>query len=186
VLPRPGVRVASCCLCLDPGDAPDLRWAQQCAEHRAVDRRQAALLELDPGARGELDRAGEVGLVTDQEDGVEAGRELVRIKVPARKRLGLLVGDPQLLAGDTGCVGGSDLGARQAAINLDPELGQSPSGGQRLAFALAGQPPGGVVAGGVLGVSVSQQPDDLPILPACGNRRANRPMSSGALAMIGQ
>jgi hypothetical protein len=124
--------------------------------------------------------------VADQQDGVEVGRELMRIEVPARKRLGLLVGDSELLAGDPGRVGGSELGAREAVIDLDPELGQGPSGGQRLPFALTGQPPRGVVAGGILRVSVSQQPDDLAILPACGNRRVDVPMSSGALAMIGQ
>ena len=111
------------------GDAADLAGAPQGRQGRVGDRREAALLELDPPRGSELDGAREVGLVADQQHLAAPGGEPGRVEVAAAERFDHLGLDPERLAGEPRGVERPHLRARQAGGDADVQGRERDPGG---------------------------------------------------------
>src|SRR4051812_39560936 len=85
---------------LDGSDPLRLLWTHQHTPRALLAAGEAALLHADARA-GELgDDIGEVGLVPDEQYGVESGRELERVEVPALETVVDRRFEPEVFARD--------------------------------------------------------------------------------------
>jgi exopolyphosphatase/guanosine-5'-triphosphate,3'-diphosphate pyrophosphatase len=145
--------------CLGAGDPLDLGRAHEHPQLAPIDRRQAALLEVDVAAGEVAHGVREVGLVSDQQDILaRRGGQLEGIEATAGEPRLVLRLDPERLTGKRRSVGRTLLRARETGIELHAELLQRRPGETGLAAPLVGERTLRIRRAG-LGIAMSQQPN---------------------------